>query len=340
MTDTEEDWPALPLAAWEPTRATLHMWTQIVGKVRLALSPYLNHWWQVPLYVSPRGLTTSAIPCKGQSFEIEFDFIEHALFIRKSDGATKALRLEPKSVAAFHAEFMATLHALGIEVKIWTMPVEIPDPIAFDKDTLHAAYDPEYAARFWRVLVCIDTVFKEFRGRFIGKASPVHFFWGSFDLAVTRFSGRRAPPMPAADLIVQAQVVAGAVGELAAAEQRATIALIEHPRVTPVGVRYDLVPGIVLPPEAGDAVAGRVHEAVPSRFYFAGTGRSRLSIDGWRNFDHADSSPRREQCDQPRHHGAGGFFARARRHDRCTGWCIRTRRLEARAGKQVPAVVA
>jgi len=203
MTDTEEDWPALPLAAWEPTRATLHMWTQIVGKVRLALSPYLNHWWQVPLYVSPRGLTTSAIPCKGQSFEIEFDFIEHALFIRKSDGVTKALRLEPKSVAAFHAEFMTTLHAMGIEVKIWTMPVEIPDPIAFDKDTLHAAYDPEYAARFWRVLVCIDTVFKEFRGRFIGKASPVHFFWGSFDLAVTRFSGRRAPPMPAADLMTR-----------------------------------------------------------------------------------------------------------------------------------------
>src|SRR5260221_8159282 len=114
-TDTEEAWPALPLAAWEPARAPLHMWTQIVGKVRLALSPYLNHWWQVPLYVSPRGLTTSAIPCKAQSFEIEFDFIEHALFIRKSDGATKALRLEPKSVAAFHAEFMATLHALGIE---------------------------------------------------------------------------------------------------------------------------------------------------------------------------------------------------------------------------------
>jgi hypothetical protein len=203
MTDTEEDWPALPLAAWEPTRATLHMWTQIVGKVRLALTPYLNHWWQVPLYVSPRGLTTSAIPCKGQSFEIEFDFIEHALFIRKSDGVTKNLRLEPKSVAAFHAEFMAALHAMGIEVKIWTMPVEIPDPIAFDKDTLHAAYDPEYAARFWRVLVRIDTVFKEFRGRFIGKASPVHFFWGSFDLAVTRFSGRRAPPMPAADPITR-----------------------------------------------------------------------------------------------------------------------------------------
>ena len=203
MTDTGEDWPALPLAAWEPTRATLHMWTQIVGKVRLALSPYLNHWWQVPLYVSPRGLTTSAIPCKGQSFEIEFDFIEHALFIRKSDGVTKTLRLKPKSVAAFHAEFMAALDAMGIEVKIWTMPVEIPDPIAFDKDTLHAAYDPEYAARFWRVLVCIDAVFKEFRGRFIGKASPVHFFWGSFDLAVTRFSGRRAPPMPAADLMTR-----------------------------------------------------------------------------------------------------------------------------------------
>jgi hypothetical protein len=203
MTDIGEYWPALPLEAWEPTRATLHMWTQIVGKVRLALSPYVNHWWQVPLYVSPRGLTTSPIPYRGQSFEIEFDFIEHTLFIRKSDGVTRTLRLEPKSVAAFYDEFMAVLQAMGIEVHIWTMPVESPDPIAFDKDTVHAAYDSEYAARFWRVLVCVDAVLKEFRGRFIGKASPVHFFWGSLDLAVTRFSGRRAPPMPTADLITR-----------------------------------------------------------------------------------------------------------------------------------------
>ena len=203
MTDNEEGWPALPLEAWEPTRATLHMWTQIVGKVRLALSPYLNHWWQVPLYVSARGLTTSSIPYKGGSFEIEFDFIEHVLTIARSDGTTRTLRLAPKSVAAFHAEFRAALTALGIEVRIWTMPVEISDPIAFEKDTVHASYDPEYAARFWRILIGIDTVLKEFRGHFIGKSSPVHFFWGSFDLAVTRFSGRRAPDMPNADKITR-----------------------------------------------------------------------------------------------------------------------------------------
>ena len=202
MTD-DADWPALPLEAWEPTRATLHMWCQIVGKVRLALSPHVNHWWQVPLYVSARGLTTSAIPYKGRVFEVEFDFIGHMLRIAVSDGATRTLRLTPKSVAAFHAEFMAALKALGIDVRIWTMPVEIPHPIAFDKDTVHAAYDPDYASRFWRTLIAIDAVLKEFRGDFIGKSSPVHFFWGSFDLAVTRFSGRRAPPMPDADSITR-----------------------------------------------------------------------------------------------------------------------------------------
>jgi Family of unknown function (DUF5996) len=202
MTD-DADWPALPLDAWEPTRATLHMWCQIVGKVRLALSPYVNHWWQVPLYVSARGLTTSAIPYKGKVFEVEFDFIGHVLRISVSDGATRTLRLAPKSVAAFHAEFMAALAALGIEVHIWTMPVEIPNPIAFDKDTVHAAYDPGYASRFWQALIAITTVLNEFRGGFLGKSSPVHFFWGSFDLAVTRFSGRHAPPMPDADIITR-----------------------------------------------------------------------------------------------------------------------------------------
>ena len=203
MTDDPAAWPALPLDAWEPTRATLHMWTQIVGKVRLALSPYLNHWWQVPLYVSARGLTTSAIPYKDQSFEVEFDFIDHHLAIATSSGATRTLKLAPKSVAAFHAEFMAALQSLGIEVRIWTMPMEIPNPIAFEKDTVHASYDPDDVARFWRVLMSVDAVLKEFRGGFIGKASPVHFFWGSFDLAVTRFSGRRAPDMPQADVITR-----------------------------------------------------------------------------------------------------------------------------------------
>jgi hypothetical protein len=196
-------WPALPFEAWQPTCATLHMWTQIVGKVRLAQSPYLNHWWQVPLYVSARGLTTTAIPDKDRNFEVEFDFIGHVLAIRKSDGAARTLPLAPQSVATFYAEFMAALRSLDIDVEIWTMPVEIPDPIAFDKDTVHGSYDPAYVARFWRVLQSVDAVLKEFRGRFVGKASPVHFFWGSFDLAVTRFSGRRAPPMPDADSITR-----------------------------------------------------------------------------------------------------------------------------------------
>jgi hypothetical protein len=169
----------------------------------LALAPYLNHWWQVPLYVSARGLTTSPIPYEGGAFEILFDFIEHELLIQKSDGTTKRLRLGPKSVAEFHAELMETLRSMGIAVRIWTMPVEIPNPIRFETDRTHASYEPEQANRFWRALASVDAVLKEFRGRFIGKASPVHFFWGSFDLAVTRFSGRRAPVKPDADVITR-----------------------------------------------------------------------------------------------------------------------------------------
>ena len=199
----EQMWPALPFAEWKDTCATLHMWTQIVGKVRLELSPYLNHWWEVPLYVSARGLTTSAIPYSAGIFEVEFDFIEHVLRIETSAGETEVLELVPRSVADFYREFMASLKTLGIDVKIWTMPVEIPNPIRFDQDTVHASYDPVYAERFWRILVAVDTVFKEFRGRFMGKDSPVHFFWGSFDLAVTRFSGRRAPERPGADKVTK-----------------------------------------------------------------------------------------------------------------------------------------
>ena len=203
MTEGDTRWPALPLAAWEPTRATLHMWTQIVGKVRLALSPYLNHWWQVPFYVSARGLTTSPIPHEGGAFEILFDFLAHELHIRKSDGTARSLPLTARPVAEFYADVMAALRAMDIAVKIWTMPVEIPDPIPFEKDRTHASYDPEYANRFWRILVAVDAILKEFRGRFIGKSSPVHFFWGSFDLAATRFSGRRAPERPGADRITR-----------------------------------------------------------------------------------------------------------------------------------------
>ena len=196
-------WPELPLEAWKDTYATLHMWTQIVGKVRLALSPRINHWWQVPLYVTARGLTTSPIPYKDGIFEVQFDFIHHQLLIRTSEDAERKMSLAPRSVADFYAEFMQCLRSLDIQVKIWTMPVEIPNPIPFDQDTQHASYDPEYANRFWRILVCGEEIFKEFRSRFIGKNSPVHFFWGSFDLAVTRFSGRRAPARDGADSITR-----------------------------------------------------------------------------------------------------------------------------------------
>jgi hypothetical protein len=199
--ERERAWPALPLAEWEPTRATLHMWTQIVGKVRLALSPRINHWWEVPLYVSSRGLTTSAIPCGARIFEVEFDFIEHALHIRACDGKTTSVKLRPVSVADFYREFMSALEAAGIRVKIRTMPSELPNAIPFEQDREHASYDPEYVRRFWRLLITVSNIFTEFRSGFIGKCSPVHFFWGGFDLAVTRFSGRRAPERPGADSI-------------------------------------------------------------------------------------------------------------------------------------------
>jgi hypothetical protein len=197
------EWPALPLAEWNATRETLHMWTQVIGKIRLALSPRENHWWEVPLYVSARGLTTSAIPYPAGVFEIEFDFIDHVLRVATCQGQTKAIPLAPKSVAQFYREVMDTLRAFDIQVKIWPVPVEIPNPIPFANDITHHSYDPVYANRLWRVLIAVSTVFKEFRARFIGKASPVHFFWGSFDLAATRFSGRRAPERPGADAITR-----------------------------------------------------------------------------------------------------------------------------------------
>jgi hypothetical protein len=198
-----EDWPALPLEEWKETLATLHMWTQVVGKVRLAQTPLVNHWWNVPLYVTPRGLTTSAVPYGARSFQIDFDFIGHELVVEDSDGRVERLALAPRTVADFYRELMQTLARLGLEVKIWTTPVEIPDPIPFEQDTQHASYDPEYARRFWRVLLQTSKVFEEFRARFIGKCSPVHFFWGSFDLAVTRFSGRPAPEREGADSITR-----------------------------------------------------------------------------------------------------------------------------------------
>ena len=198
-----ETWPELPLDEWKPTYHNLHMWTQIVGKVRLGLSPKTNHWWNVPLYVNARGLTTSPIPYGKDVFEILFDFIDHKLFINRSDGRSRTLPLEPRTVADFYSEFMSTLRSLEIEVSIYARPVEVPDPIPFAEDTLYRAYDANAARRFWQIVTSCDSVFKQFRGLFLGKSSPVHFFWGSFDLAVTRFSGRRAPERPGADRITR-----------------------------------------------------------------------------------------------------------------------------------------
>ncbi len=192
----DEAWPALPFAEWRETAVTLHMWTQIVGKIRLTQTPWVNHSWHVTLYVTSRGLTTSPIPHGLSAFEIVFDFIVHQLQIEKSDGARRTIELKPRSVAEFYRTVMEALGDLDLSVTINTVPNEIENPIAFDRDEEHRSYDREYANRFWRVLVQADRVFKEFRSRFCGKCSPVHFFWGSFDLAVTRFSGRPAPPHP------------------------------------------------------------------------------------------------------------------------------------------------
>ena len=189
-------WPELPTAAWRNTYATLHLWTQVIGKIRLVRSPWLNHSWHVALYVSARGLTTSPIPDGNRTFEIDFDFIDHALRVASSDGAQRQFALAGHSVASFHAAVMAALAELGIEVAIDETPNELPDPVRFSQDRQHASYDPDAVGRFFRILVNVDRVLKQFRTGFLGKASPVHFFWGSFDLAVTRFSGRRAPRHP------------------------------------------------------------------------------------------------------------------------------------------------
>ncbi|MGH7501794.1 MAG: DUF5996 family protein [Longimicrobiales bacterium] len=195
-TARREPWPALPLEDWRDTCETLHMWTQIVGKTRLSLAPMVNHWWQVPLYVSARGLTTSRIPHDEHGFEIEFDLVGHELTIAADDGARWSMKLEPRSVANFYDEYMAGLHGLGLDVRIWPHPVEVQEPIPFPEDETHQSYDAAAANRFWRALAQADRVLHEFRGRFIGKCSPVHFFWGGFDLACTRFSGRPAPVHP------------------------------------------------------------------------------------------------------------------------------------------------
>jgi len=196
MTDLSETWPPLPYEAWKDTLETLHLWTQVVGKVRLTQSPWVNHSWHVTLYVTSRGLSTSPISYGTRTFEIQFDFLAHQLMIATGEGKSARIPLEPQSVATFHARLMESLSGLGLQVKIHAKPNEIPDAIPFAKDEMHRAYDPVYANRFWRVLVQADRVFKIFRSRFAGKCSPVHFFWGAGDLAVTRFSGRPAPEHP------------------------------------------------------------------------------------------------------------------------------------------------
>jgi hypothetical protein len=191
---SDDRWPALPYDEWKDTCATLHMWTQVVGKIALAQAPSVNHSWATALLVTPRGLSTRTLPHGHRSFSIEFDLIEHQLVVRVSDGTTRTLALAPRSVADFYREVMSALRDMALPVKIWPMPVEIPSPIRFDEDVLHDSYDRAYAHRFWRVLVQSERVLNEARCSFVGKCSPVHFFWGSFDLAVTRFSGRPAPP--------------------------------------------------------------------------------------------------------------------------------------------------
>jgi hypothetical protein len=195
--------PALPFDSWKDTLATLHMWTQVVGKLRLKLCPLVNHFWNVTFYLTARGMTTEAMPYESGTVEVRFDFIDHKLLIETDQGRTAEIALKPQSVAEFYTKFMAAIANLGVTTKIWTMPCEVPNPTPFEQDQAHASYDPEAVNKFWRITVWVDQVFQEFRAEFIGKVSPVHFFWGSFDLAVTRFSGRPAPERPGADPITR-----------------------------------------------------------------------------------------------------------------------------------------
>src|SRR5882724_1190419 len=284
-------WPALPLAEWRDTYATLHMWTQIVGKVRLALSPPINHFWGTALYVSARGLTTSPIPYAKGVFEINFDFIAHTLEIAASFGETRAFRLVPRTVAEFYAKLMGALHSLGIDVKVWPMPVEVPRPVRFNLDESHATYDSKYAHCFWQILVSVNTIFWEFRSRFIGKVSPVHFFWGSFDLAVTRFSGRRAPERPGADRTTREayshEVISAGFWPGSASVQEAAFYAYAAPE--PAGFR-DLTPqpsaayyhapmGIFILPYAAVRAAPSPDDAVMA--FLHGTYDAAANLAGW-----------------------------------------------------------
>jgi Family of unknown function (DUF5996) len=201
--DAQGSWPELPLEAWRPTRDTLHMWTQIVGKTLLARVPPQNHWWHTALRVSPRGLAGPPLLDGDRTVELELDLVDHVLHVRTSDGRASAMPLVARTVRAFHEEYMALLGALGLDVRLWTTPVEVPDPIPFERDEVHREYDAAWAHRFWHVLRRADAALKALAAGFVGKQSPVHFFWGSFDLAATRFSGRRAPERPGADRITR-----------------------------------------------------------------------------------------------------------------------------------------
>jgi hypothetical protein len=196
MANQEHVWPSLPFAEWQDTYATLHMWMQIIGKIRLAQTPLVNHWWNVPFYVDARGLTTSLMPTGSRGFEMRLDFIAHELVVETTDGRRRTVALAPRTVADFHAEVMSVLESMNIHPRIWTTPVEVDTPIAFEKDTVHRSYDARYVERLFDILVQSQRVLERFRARFLGKCSPIHFFWGSFDLAVSRFSGRLAPPHP------------------------------------------------------------------------------------------------------------------------------------------------
>jgi hypothetical protein len=202
-TAPNEPWPALPLEAWRETYDTLHMWMQVIGKLTLVMSPLTNHWWNVTLHATSRGLVTQPLSLGGPALTATFDFISHQLVLACSDGVSESIPLRPRTVADFYAEVMKALKRLGVDVRIWTMPVEFPDPVRFEADTIHKSYDPAWASAFWRAMLSMWPVFEQFRSRFVGKCSPVHFFWGSFDLAVTRFSGRRAPDRPGADAMTR-----------------------------------------------------------------------------------------------------------------------------------------
>ena len=201
IADGRGQWPPLPLASWQRSYETLHMVMQIVGKVRLALAPKCNQWWHVPFYVTARGLTSSAIPYGHRTLELRFDFIDHQLVLETSEGRRSSLPLVPRTVADFYRQILGALHDLRIEVRLWPRPVEVPHPIPFTEDRVHCSYDGELVQRWWTITRQLDAIFHRFRGRFRGKCSPVHFFWGSFDLAVSRFSGRMAPPRPGADRV-------------------------------------------------------------------------------------------------------------------------------------------